>query len=483
MFACCGAVFTFCCFVTAFYCTGDVVHQDYQKGNAYLRQAAEAGEADAWFQLAEHQFFGFGMRANKKSALEKYQKAAEMGCAEAIYQLGYFYQRGEVVRKDEKKALHYFEQAAKQGHELGITYLLKHYFEDEENHEKEISYWAERAEEMHNAQIDALLGYKYYINKEYQKALKWSKRAFDEGQSVFSVLISDCYRFGYGVEKDEDLAKQWIIKGVEAGNEQAILNLKARYPEDWKVWSAKNDEYENIDSSDIRSLHISCITNMGENNGLRYIKLVDAYRERYQEKYIEEMCKQLNIRKPSTDKDGNETVRGRHITVRNCKKKKVKYETVLRMQNGKEIVVDKLNGNALLIYLTIILCSRKSGYVSLMTSVEPCRRQMSSLISLLFGEMTQGEVKFTIDKFLATGDYYKQYTKILRKTLKDAIGIEDEADYFLFRSTRMKSQHELRTMFLAPSDITLPQEMEQLAGAWMDARALNTEGSEYQSVE
>ena len=470
-------------FLGVFYCTGDMVHQDYRKGNAYLHQAAEAGEPDAWFQLAEHQFFGFGMKTDKKAALRKYQKAAELGSVDAIYQLGFFYQKGEVVRKDKKKALHYFEQAAKQGHELGITYVLKHYFEDRQNHEKEIGYWIEQAEEMRSAQIDAILGYEFFVNKEYQEALKWSKRAFDEGKSVFSVLISDCYRFGLGVEKDEETAKQWVLKGANQGDEQAILNLKARYPQDWEVWWAKNEERADTRASLIRSLHMHWISSMDENNGLKYIKLVDAYRERYQEKYIEEMCKQLNIRKPNTDKDGNEPTRGRHITVRSCNKKRVKYEVVLRMQNGKEIVIDKLNGNALLIYLTIMLCSRKSGYVSLMTTMEPCKRVMNRLVTLLFGEMSQREAEFTIERYLSTGDNYKQYTKILRKTLKDSVGIQDEADYFLFRSMRMKSQHELRTMYLDASEITLPQEMEQLAREWTDARAINSEVHDDQVVE
>lgn len=470
-------------FLGVFYCTGDMVHQDYRKGNAYLRQAAEAGEPDAWFQLAEHQFFGFGMKTNKKAALKKYQKAAELGSVDAIFQLGYFYQKGKVVRKDKKKALLYFEQAAKQEHELGITYVLKHYFEDKQNHEKEINYWAEQAKEMHSAQIDTVLGYKFYINKEYKEALKWLKRAFDEGKSVSSVLISDCYRFGLGVEKDEEMAKRWVLKGANQGDEQAILNLKARYPQDWEVWAAKNEGREDTSTSQLRMLHIHWITSMDETNGLKYIKLVDAYRERYQEKYIEEMCKQLNIRKPNTDKDGNEPTRGRHITVRSCNKKKVKYEVVLRMQNGKEIVIDKLNGNALLIYITIMLCSRKSGYVSLMTGMEPCRKVMKKLVTLLFDEMSQREAELTIDKYLSTGDYYKQYTKILKKSLKDFIGIQDEADYFLFRSTRMKSQHELRYMLLEPSEITLPQEMEQLANEWMDARSTNLEEHENHIIE
>ena len=470
-------------FMGVFYCTGDMVRQDYRKGNAYLRQAAEAGEPDAWFQLAEHQFFGFGMKTDKKAALRKYQKAAELGCADAIYQLGYFYQKGEVVRKDKKKALHYFEQAAKQGHELGITYVLKHYFEDRQNHEKEIGYWTEQAEEMPSAQIDAILGYEFFVNKEYQEALKWSKRAFDEGKSVFSVLISDCYRFGLGVEKDEETAKQWVLKGANQGDEQAILNLKARYPQDWEVWATEKKGYEDTTVSLLRKFYIHWITSMDETNGQKYIELVDAYRERYQEKYIEEMCKQLNIRKPSTDKDGNEPTRGRHISVRSCNKKKVKYEVVLRMQNGTEIVVDKLNGNALLIYLTIMLCSRKSGYVSLMTGMKPCRKVMNKLVTLLFGEMGQREAELILDRYLATGDNYKQYTKILKKTLKDYIGIQDEADYFLFRSTRMKSQHELRYMLLEPSEITLPQEMEQLADEWMDARSENLEEHKNHIIE
>ncbi len=84
---------------------------------AQLRQQAEAGDAQAQFQLAESYYRGEGTARNYAQALKWYRTAAENGHAKAQYQMGYLHQHGPaMVDKDDSKAFEWYLKAAKQGH-------------------------------------------------------------------------------------------------------------------------------------------------------------------------------------------------------------------------------------------------------------------------------------------------------------------------------------------------------------------------------
>ena len=80
---------------------------------SFLTRAAEAGSAEAQFELAKLYERGTGVEQDNARALELYNAAADQQFADAINDLGFLhYQGGLGLVADPKRALGYFERAA-----------------------------------------------------------------------------------------------------------------------------------------------------------------------------------------------------------------------------------------------------------------------------------------------------------------------------------------------------------------------------------
>jgi TPR repeat protein len=93
----------------------------------WYEQAANGGEADASWALANLYRNGLGLPVDYTAALGWYQKAAGQGHAEAMYDLGLLYTEGGAVAPDAGLAAEWFEKAADAGiarahYMLGILY-------------------------------------------------------------------------------------------------------------------------------------------------------------------------------------------------------------------------------------------------------------------------------------------------------------------------------------------------------------------------
>lgn len=79
----------------------------------YFTRAADAGAADAQFELAKIYEQGLGVTPDPAKALDLYQKSAAQGFADAINDLGFLYYQGDLgLKRDEAKAIDLFRQAA-----------------------------------------------------------------------------------------------------------------------------------------------------------------------------------------------------------------------------------------------------------------------------------------------------------------------------------------------------------------------------------
>ena len=85
-----------------------------------LRRAAEQGDADAQFMLAElyYRWYdeGDGLEDDLAEAVKWYQEAAGHGHAGAQFELGWCYQSGNGVGEDLEKAVEWYRIAAEQGY-------------------------------------------------------------------------------------------------------------------------------------------------------------------------------------------------------------------------------------------------------------------------------------------------------------------------------------------------------------------------------
>ena len=83
---------------------------------AETKAKAEAGDADAQFNLGVMYYQGLGVEQDLKEAVKWYQKAADQGdVAMAQFNLGVMYEKGKGVEQDFKEAVKWYQKAADQG--------------------------------------------------------------------------------------------------------------------------------------------------------------------------------------------------------------------------------------------------------------------------------------------------------------------------------------------------------------------------------
>ncbi|WP_455209697.1 tetratricopeptide repeat protein [Kaarinaea lacus] len=102
----------------------DAVHQkDYATAYQLFLQAAEAGNAEAQYNLGVLIRSGQGTEKDPKRALSWFEKSAAQGWADAQYQLGNMYEFGLSVPQSYQNAAALYKKAAEQGHASAQTNL------------------------------------------------------------------------------------------------------------------------------------------------------------------------------------------------------------------------------------------------------------------------------------------------------------------------------------------------------------------------
>ena len=100
---------------------------DYAKAVEIFRPLAEAGDAEAQYNLAILYRSGHGVEKDLAQSRQWFLRAAEQGIAAAQYHLGYMYDTGEGVEQSDRYAFLWYRKAAEQGHpkaqtNLGVMY-------------------------------------------------------------------------------------------------------------------------------------------------------------------------------------------------------------------------------------------------------------------------------------------------------------------------------------------------------------------------
>ena len=458
-------------YVGAFYGTGDVVSQDYSKSIQYLQKAAELGYADALYQLGVYRLHGFGCDIDWNEALNYYRAAAEKGCAEAAYSAGYIYDRGEHgVKKDDKKAFNWFLKAAELNHTVAIRYVIRAYHdglvEDEEG--EEYLYWIEKGLELDIPEVYLQVGVYMYQDEDYEMAFELLETASDEGLTVANHILAQMLIKGQGVEKDIERGIDYLREGAYNNDETCLMLLKKVRPEQWKEITSELE-----DVLDMRTTLQTLVGEMTPQANQNYfLQLVDSYREHFHEDYQKEINKQLSIHRSSTDKKSRSK---RKIIVRKSSSKKARYEIVIILANGEEMLV-KLNPNSLVLLLLTIICSFKSGYSTVMALDKTCRSVMAELVRLVLGYRSEAKAIDYVWKYMDSSrngtNFYKQYSNDAKKSIDRAISEYDDAIHFLFDNNETIGKRPLRSMNLDAKDIELPPELLRLAQQMPDGKEI-----------
>ena len=460
-----------------YYGTGDVVSQDYKKSADYYVQAADKGQLDAVFQLGVYYMFGFGVEKDMNKAIQLFELAADNDHCEAAAWAGQIYDLGTYgIKTDYKKSFKYYMIAAKQNHEEAMWFVINGYLKGQgtKRDYAKAWEWVEKAESLGYYKVTFLYGMFLFEEGEeyYEDALEYFIDGVNHDLPIAYYMMAKMAIKGY-CKTDDNIAeaKEWLKKGALLGDNQCINILQDAFPE---YYESHKNEYKKPLS--LLELYRECISKMDRLSLESYIQMVDTYREIWHGKYLDEICRQLSICKPSDSNDGSNTPK-RRIIVRKSTTGKLPYELVLILANGDEVVVNKINPNSLVLFLLTIICSYKSGYTTMMAKSDACRPILKELVQMVLGRKVTDLDRY-IDGFFGyeqdpvmkkTEDYYKQYSNTAKTDVKKAIGLRDNPMKFLFDSHRVAGRKFVRRTVLDPQDITIPQELMELANRMPDA--------------
>jgi hypothetical protein len=200
--------------------------EDHAALEAKYRPAAEEGDAEAQFELAQmfNSCFCHGMerKERKAEALRWFRDAAEQGHIEAQYWTGLYYRDGlQVVAKDKAEADAWFLKAAEKGH-TGAMMKLDRFRE---------------AAELGDASAQYHLGTQYEEEDPFE-AMNWYLKALNNadggdgrgstaGEAAYA--IAKMYEEGRGVPKNDETALAWLFKAAEKDDPEAPWDVADRY--------------------------------------------------------------------------------------------------------------------------------------------------------------------------------------------------------------------------------------------------------------
>ena len=186
-------------------------------------KAAEAGNAEAQFELGNMYFYGRnGTPINNPLALTWYQKAAGQGYAAAQFAMGQMYAIGFTVPKDMSEAVKWYQKAAEQGHMEAIQKLALYYEGGNVENYSEAAKWYQKAVEQGDMSAMYTVGRCYEKAQNDAEAVRWYRKAAEQGIANAQWKLGHLYQYGsLGISEDKAEAIKWYRKAAEQGDEFA----------------------------------------------------------------------------------------------------------------------------------------------------------------------------------------------------------------------------------------------------------------------
>ena len=172
-------------------------NKDYQRAYREWKASAEAGQAEAQFDLGVLYAQGLGVLRDLNEAASWYRKAADQGNAEAQFALGQMYARGWGVPRDLADAIRWFEMAD--------------------------------SVDSDGPPTDWLSVEGYGIQRDPEQAAYWYRQAADNGHPEAQYNLGRMYSSGQGLKRDEEQAERWVSASASQGFAPAMADLGKRF--------------------------------------------------------------------------------------------------------------------------------------------------------------------------------------------------------------------------------------------------------------
>ena len=217
-----------------------------------LTKRAEAGDADAQFDLGRAYLNDEGIPKDVAKAVEWYQKAAAQGNSNAQNGLGVAYYNGEGVPKDVAKAVEWYQKAAAQGNSYAQFNLGVAYYNGEgvpKDAAKAVE-WFQKAAAQSDVDAQLGLGRAYFhgegVPKDAAKAVEWFQKAAAQGNLIAQVMLGRAYAMDEGVSRDFVLSYAWTNLAAASGD---VMALRLRGISESKLSSTEKAEGQRLSSN------------------------------------------------------------------------------------------------------------------------------------------------------------------------------------------------------------------------------------------
>ena len=208
-----------------------------EKAYEQIRKAADEGNAIALYMMAAYFSQGYGVQPiNKQKAIAYFKKSYEAGYAVAGYDVAASLPDGSPEQKEIRNHAKdnilelaneedvFAQASAAWGYREGYGTAVDHV---------EAVKWVRKAAEQGFARAQYDLGFMYEfgrgVERSYEKAREWYLKAAEQGYADAQYNLGDMYEYGTGVEQSYEKAAEWVQKAAEQGFAYAQYNLGDRY--------------------------------------------------------------------------------------------------------------------------------------------------------------------------------------------------------------------------------------------------------------
>jgi TPR repeat protein len=178
------------------YYFGELGERDFSTACDYYEEAVKRGASRVLFDVAYCYVYGEGREQDVSKGLSLLEKSAQQEGADALVELGRLYAKGELVDKDLQKSLNYF-----------LT-----------------------AYQFNNPRAAYALGLRYEMGdgvvKDPIKSMQYYQQSAVWGMVEGMLATAKAYLNGYGTVKDQVQAREWLLKAIQKGSEEAKILLK-----------------------------------------------------------------------------------------------------------------------------------------------------------------------------------------------------------------------------------------------------------------
>jgi TPR repeat protein len=189
-------------------------NKDYQRAFREWKAAAEAGHAEAQFDLGVLYAQGLGVPRDLTEAERWYRKSAEQGNSEAEFALGQMYSRGWGVPRDQADALRWLQMANSPDTDGPPTDWTAVEGYGVPQDQEQAAYWYGLAAAKGHAEAQYNLGRLYAngqgVPHDEEHAVLWLRASATQGYAPAQARMGMRYALGKGITRDDRLAYFWL---------------------------------------------------------------------------------------------------------------------------------------------------------------------------------------------------------------------------------------------------------------------------------